>query len=141
MLGPMRHPPGASRVSWAWFGAWWLTGGLWSFTLLGIATVGLFVLPVSLALTVVLARRSHGTGLLGVVSGLGLPLFYVAWLNRAGPGNVCSSTSDGGQACLQEWSPWPWLAVAVILTLGGLVLFRYRGGDHNPGNPRFWRPS
>ena len=131
----------APRRPWGWFAAWWLIGGLWSVNLLGIATVGLFVLPVSLAATAILARRSHGAGVLGLLSGLGLPMFYVAYLNRDGPGNVCSSTSGGGQTCVQEWSPWPWLAAAVVLTVAGLLLFRYRLDHPKRGSPKLWHPS
>ncbi|HVA06876.1 MAG TPA: hypothetical protein VNG12_09065 [Acidimicrobiales bacterium] len=137
----MRTTPMATRRPWGWFAAWWLIGGLWSITLLGIATVGLFVLPVSLAATALLARRSHGAGALGLLSGLGLPVFYVAYLNRDGPGNVCSSTSSGGQTCVQEWSPWPWLAAAVILSIAGFLLLRYRLDHPKPRSPKLWRPS
>lgn len=141
MLDPMRTASMATERPWAWFSAWLLIGGLWSITLLGIATIGLFVLPVSLAATAILARRSHGAGALGLLSGLALPVFYVAYLNRDGPGNVCSSTSGGGQSCVQEWSPWPWLAAGVVLTIAGFLLFRYRLDHPKSGSLKLWHSS
>lgn len=73
--------------------------------------------------TVLLVRRQPATrGLPGLISGLGVPLLYVAYLNRAGPGTICT-TVTGGQECDDEWSPWPWLAVGVILLALGAAVF------------------
>lgn len=141
MLGLMRTASIATKRPWRWFAAWWLLGVLWSVTVLGIATVGLFVLPVSLGASAILGRRSHFAGVIGLLSGLGLPVFYVAYLNRDGPGNVCNSISGGGQTCVQEWSPWPWLAAAVVLRVAGFVLFPCRLDDQKPGSPKLWHPS
>jgi hypothetical protein len=106
-------------------------GGLWSFVVLAIASVGMFVVPVALATTAFVAKRSNGLGAFGFVSGLGIPLLYVAYLNRRGPGDVCT-THPGGQSCAQEWSPWPWLAAAVLLIGIGLGLF----GVQTRGHPK-----
>ena len=62
-------------------------------------------------------------GLPGLVSGLSLPLFFVAYLNRAGPGTICRAIGAQGQECIDEWSPWPWLAIGVVLLIGGFVQF------------------
>lgn len=35
-----------------------------------------------------------------------------------GPGNVCTANS-----CVDEWSPWPWLAVGLVLVVLGFALF------------------
>jgi hypothetical protein len=58
----------------------------------------------------------------GLISGLGVPLLYVAYVNRAGPGSICTAVA-GGQECNDEWSPWPWLAVGVILLVLGVAAF------------------
>ena len=115
------------RRPWNWFLAWLVVGGIWAFALISLPSVGLLVLPIALAATVLLARRSHWAGVLGLVSGLGLPPLYVAYLNRQGPGNICTSFSSG-QSCVQEYSPWPWLTGAVLLiTVGfGFFVLRYR---------------
>ena len=60
----------------------------------------------------------------GLVSGTGPVLLYVAWLNRQGPGTVCTTTRGGGGQCLDEWSPWPWVAAGVALVVLGLVVRR-----------------
>ena len=133
----MTPRPSGTRRPWGWLIAWWLAGGLWSVAVLAIATVGLFVLPLAIAMTAFLAWRSRGSAVMGLLGGLALPVFYVAYLNRGGPGTVCTSNSAGGQTCVQEWSPWPWLSAAFVLTGLGLLIFRYRyGGQPQPPAPR-----
>jgi hypothetical protein len=116
-------PPTLSRLPWAWFTAWLLVGAGYAVSLVGIASIGLFVLPLPVLATVLLVRRQTATrGLPGLISGLGVPLLYVAYVNRAGPGTICTAVT-GGQECNDEWSPWPWLAVGVILLVLGVAAF------------------
>ena len=116
----------AAARPWAWFGVWSLLGAVWTFALLAILSVGLYILPVAAAATVLLARRVSGRrGLPGLVSGLGAPVLYVAYLNRRGPGEVCA-VLDGGSSCVQQWDPWPWLIVGLVLVATGIVVFRAR---------------
>lgn len=116
-------------VRWPWFAAWLVVGVGYGVSLLGAASIGLFVLPLPLLATVLLARRPPArAGLPGVVSGVGIPLLYVAYLNRSGPGTVCTTTTGlggqpVGQSCVDESSPWPWLAVAAILLALGVAAF------------------
>jgi hypothetical protein len=49
-------------------------------------------------------------------------VLYVAWLNRDGPGQVCTSTATD-TSCADEWSPWPFVALAVVLAGAGVVAF------------------
>jgi hypothetical protein len=114
-----------SRVpAWVWFVAWIFVGVGFMFALLGAMTIGVFVLPVAGGLAALVAtRRGSIVGIPGLISGASLPLFYVAYLNRDGPGNVCRSFADGGSACTEEWSPLPWLFVGVVLLLGGVAVF------------------
>ena len=106
-----------------WFTAWLLVGAGYALSLVGIASIGLFVLPLPVLATVLLVRRQRATsGLPGLISGLAFPLLYVAYLNRAGPGTFCTIMT-GGQECNDEWSPWPWLAVGVILLVLGVAVF------------------
>jgi hypothetical protein len=73
-----------------------LIGGLWQFALVGAMTIGIFVLPVAMVTTAVaLGRPRSRVGIPGVVSGLALPLFLIAWLNREGPGMICHATNGG----------------------------------------------
>jgi hypothetical protein len=128
-----------------WFIAWMLIGAGYALGILGALTIGPYVLLITLAATVVLATRARThVGLPGLVSGLSLPLFYVAFLNRSGPGTICTTTTTG-RSCVDEWSPWPWLVIAAVLLVGGCVWFakanRRRGatdphsGGGVPGRP------
>ncbi len=111
-----------SYPSWAWFAAWYLAGCLYSLAVLGMLTIGIFVLPLAVLTTVVLARRHGDASATGLVSGLALPLLYVGYLNRDGPGTVCTTTSTS-TSCQDEWSPWPWFAIALALIVVGVALF------------------
>lgn len=112
-----------SRRPWVWFTAWLLVGVGYAVSFIGIASIGLLVLPFPVLATLLLVRRWHATsGLPGLISGLALPVLYVAYLNRGGPGNICTAVT-GGQSCIQEWSPWPWVAVGVFLFSFGVAAF------------------
>ena len=113
--------------SWGWFAAWTLVGATWSLTLIGIASIGLFVLPAAVGATVVVALRApSSSGLPGLVTGLGLPPLWVAYLNRSGPGNVCTS-SHGVETCVQALDPWPWLGATIVLVTAGIAIFLAHG--------------
>jgi hypothetical protein len=105
---PATSPPARTGPRWAWFAAWLIIGAGYALSLLGAASIGLFVLPLPVLATILLARRQrvHG-GLPGLISGLGVPLLYLAYLNRAGPGTICTTITGGGQDCTDQWSPWP----------------------------------
>jgi hypothetical protein len=116
-----------SQMCWELFAAWLAVGAGLSLGILGAMSIGLFVLPVAVAAAVVLAIRYRGGDeLIGLVSGLGVPLLYVAYLNRSGPGMICTANSAGGQSCTDEWSPWPWVALGAMLLIGGVVLYLAR---------------
>ena len=107
------------------FAGWTLTGAGLCLGVLSGFTIGIVVLPVALLLTgvmLVLPRTRSGSAV-GLVSGAGLVPLYVAYLNRSGPGEVCAQTRTE-QRCQEMWSPWPWLAVGLFLTLVGIILFR-----------------
>ncbi len=124
----------ARPTQWAWFFAWFAVGATYALSILGAATIGIFVLPVAVAATVILAKRPGSRrSLLGLVSGLSLPLFYVAYLNRSGPGTVCNTLRGGGEHCSDQWNPWPWFAVATVLFLAGFAIRSVKGNDeHGP---------
>ncbi|MFZ2058677.1 MAG: hypothetical protein WAV54_14830 [Acidimicrobiales bacterium] len=113
--------------AWGWFAAWTLVGATWSLALIGIASIGLLVLPAAVGATVVVALRAPSSnGLAGLVTGLGLPALWVAYLNRSGPGNVCTS-GHGVESCIQALDPWPWLGVTVVLVTAGIAIFLVHG--------------
>jgi hypothetical protein len=97
------------------FLGWVLVGGSWAFVVASAMTIGIFLLPLAVLLTVVVARWDRSRdGLPGLIAGLGLPLLYIAYLNREGPGTVCHSSATS-ISCTDEWSPWPFLAFGVAL--------------------------
>jgi hypothetical protein len=106
-----------------WFLMWTVVGAAYGLTVAAALTIGIFVLPFAVIATVGLAlvRRSH-RGLAGLLGGPGVILAYIAYLNRGGPGEICRATADG-QTCTERASPWPFLAAALVLGLGSLVLF------------------
>jgi MYXO-CTERM domain-containing protein len=109
-----------------WFGVWTVIGAAFALALIGAMTIGIFVLPVAVLATVFTSRhRGSFVGLPGLVSGAALPLLYVAYLNRQGPGTVCTAI-PGGTSCTDEWSPWPWLLVGVALLAVGAIVSRRR---------------
>jgi len=106
-----------------WFITWMLAGAGYALGVLSAPSIGLFVLLITVVATIMLSTRpGNRVGLPGLVSGLSLPLFYVAYLNRSGPGTICTTTATS-QTCSDEWSPWPWLVIGIALFLGGCVWF------------------
>ena len=105
------------------FLAWALVGALAMFGALSILTVGIFVLALAAVLGALTLRRAGLTAAtLGLVAGLGIPLAYVGWLNREGPGTVCHPIPHG-TSCTEAWSPWPWWCAAALCLVAGTTLF------------------
>jgi hypothetical protein len=108
---------------WGWFAAWMVIGAGFAFGILGAASIGLAILLITIIGTVFLARRRASTcGVAGITSGLGIGPLYMAFINRSGPGDICSSTATS-QTCVSEVSPWPWLLIGVILVIAGCLIF------------------
>lgn len=127
---------GPARREWAGFVAWLMLGAAYAIGLLAMLTVGLFIVAIALVPTVLLWRKRRADReMLGLLSGLGLPLLYVAYLNRDGPGTVCTTGRDASRSCTDEWSPWPFLAVGILLLLvgaGAFVAARRSAGARGP---------
>lgn len=135
----MKQRDPARVPAWGWFVAWIVVGVAFMLAALGALTIGVFVLPIAVGLAVLLAtRRGSSVGIPGLISGASLPVFYVAFLNRDGPGDICRSFADGGSSCTEEWSPLPWLFVGALFLLGGIAVFvqldrkRVRSSDRPP---------
>jgi hypothetical protein len=107
-----------------WTYGWWLAVGvLAGIGIAGLLTVGIvFVVAAGVLGAVgvaVPALRSRAVVV--VPAGLAVVPAYLAWLNRDGPGSVCE-TSAGGATCTEEWTPWPFVAAAVLLVVVAVVL-------------------
>lgn len=106
--------------------AWWIvTGALGALGVVSLMTIGVFVLAAAAALTVagiVIPTLRTREAYLSVCGAAVVPLF-MAWQNRDGPGRVCT-VSGSAQSCIEAWSPWPFVAVAVVIAAFGLLLYR-----------------
>ncbi len=106
---------------WFRFAVWCLVGGLFSLAFVGMLTIGPYVLVVAL-LALVLAVRSVGVGsMAGLVSGLGLVPLWVAWNNRAGPGETCETTTTSVH-CWELYDPRGWAAWGIACLLAGIAI-------------------
>ncbi len=97
-----------SRGELVWFGVWLLVGAGYGAGLLASLSIGVpIVLGAVVGSALPVARRvGGGASAFGVISGFGLPLLYIAFINRGGPGTICTMTASS-QSCVEEFSPWP----------------------------------
>lgn len=102
--------------------AWWLlVGALAGLGIAGILTIGLPLLLLAALLTWIgLRSDTLVRGVAAMPAGLALLALYLAWLNRGGPGDVCRVDAQG-TTCDEEWSPWPFVALAVVLLAVSVV--------------------
>ncbi len=118
----------------ALFVSWTAVGALAGFGILALLSIGGFLLVgATLAAIVLLSVIGPHRATFGVLVGLGAAAAALAWLNRSGPGVVCTRDADA-QSCVEQWSPWPWLAAAVALVALGVTGYRRRHPrqDHRP---------
>jgi LPXTG-motif cell wall-anchored protein len=116
----------ADRDSFRAFLGWSVAGAAGCFGVLSLPSVGPFVLLGALLLGAWLwSVFDLGWALGGLLAGAAPPVLYVAWLNRDGPGEICTSTATS-QTCGEESSPWPLLVAAIVLLVAGIVVFSRR---------------
>jgi hypothetical protein len=126
---PVRQPaaPGGQRdPSWAQFVAW-AAAALLVVAGLGAAFTPLIVIvgpAAGLVVGLLIYRCGANRSVLGLACGAALIPLGIAYLNRGGPGTVCNSTNT---SCTQEWSPWPFLSVGLLLLVGGVACFAILG--------------
>ena len=90
---------------------------------LALATISFSVfilLGVAIAVVVLATRRTHVRSAFGLVTGVGVLLLYVAFVQRQGPGTVCWETATAS-GCDEYLNPWPWLVAGLALVCVGVV--------------------
>jgi hypothetical protein len=103
---------------WRWFFVWALLGAA---AALGTVSLGPLLLVPTALLGVFLWRRPGvRRSVFGLLSGAGTLLFYVAWVQRDGPGTTCWHTATAS-GCDQHLNPLPWLVLGVALVVAGVV--------------------
>ncbi|MEU6281469.1 hypothetical protein [Streptomyces sp. NPDC047028] len=107
---------------WGWFLAWLAVGGCLALGLAALLSVGVVLLALGALAAVFLLRKGHRNAVAGGLAGLSLPLFYLAYSNRGGPGNVCHVTARA-ETCTDEYAPVPFLVVGALLFAVGLLVF------------------
>jgi hypothetical protein len=121
--GQLSDPPAGQAtaphaLTCVWFWAWAAVGAL---AILSLDLGPLTALPALLlgVLLATLGDRRQGS-VSGFTTGAGLPLLWVAYVQRQGPGTTCwhTATSTG---CEQHLNPLPWLIVGITLVLAGLI--------------------
>lgn len=105
----------------------WLVGG--AALGLGVASlpsIGMFVLGGAVVVLVAAAIVTRGSGWPFVLAGAALPLLWVAWLHRRGPGWVTYETETGGGG-RELLDPVPWLLAGLgLLVLSGTLMLLTR---------------
>ena len=101
--------------AWGWFAAWALVGVGAALGVAGLLTIGLPVLLVTVVAAVLLVRRDGASrSAWGIGVGVALLLLWLAWLNRHGPGEYCTSTAVSSE-CADQYAPWPFVLVALVV--------------------------
>ena len=125
------------------FGLWTLVGVLGSVSILGMLTIGAFVLPFAmlsgaLALWLTMRGRDRWPSIAGLGLALGLA---ITWLGVVQGGSApssasgsCTSTPDGGMTCESGGVPYdpnafdlgtaaPWFTAGLVVAVAALVAF------------------
>jgi hypothetical protein len=118
-MTPTPVRPAKHVTACGWFWAWAMVGLV---TALSLDFGPVAALPAfGLGALVARAGDRRCRGLGGVITGAGLPLLWVAYVQRQGPGTTCSHTGSGA-GCDQHLDPRPWLIIGVALVLAGLIV-------------------
>lgn len=113
---------GNAIPSWRVFALWAVIGA--------VAAVGLIVfppldvVPIFIGIWLAVDRPALRRSGFGLLTGIGLTLLYVAYLQRHGPGTVCYDT-ETVSGCDEYLNPWPWFLGGVAFVLSG-VYFHLR---------------
>jgi hypothetical protein len=119
----------ARVLSWPQFAAWSACGASAALILVAAFAWGpLAILPAAAFAVLALLLGGANVSAIGAASGVGAWGFVLGWLNRDGPGDVCTTTR-GGSTCAEQLAPLPFWLIGAVLVVVPLVVFgrlRYR---------------
>jgi hypothetical protein len=104
------------------FLGWALAAGGLALAAITPFTIGVFVAPFALLALAALAITARDESAAGALAGPAVLVLYIGYLNRGGPGDVCTS-SPTAESCTTEWSPWPFAVVGLCLLVASASLF------------------
>ena len=108
---------------WSMFFGWLLVGALWMAVFAGLASIGIFLLPVAGVATWFMSRRPESRlGMPALISLGGLPFFIRARMNPQNQG-VTMVGGLGGVTGGSETNPWPWVAIGALFIVASIVVF------------------
>jgi hypothetical protein len=125
-MRPRPDQPASGPISCLWFWMWALDGAL---IVSSLDLVPLITGPAALVSALLALRPGPRASTSGLLTGAGLPLLFVAYVQRAGPGTTCYRTATSA-GCDQYLNPVPWLVTGAALVLAGLLLHAFRGPRH-----------
>jgi hypothetical protein len=105
-------------AAWGGFCAWAFLGTVSAFGLLIFGTLA--VLPISLGVWLLVTPPSLRRSWFGVMTGVGVTLLYIAYVQRRGPGTTCWQTARAA-GCDEHLNPWPWLIAGAALVILGFL--------------------
>jgi hypothetical protein len=119
----MTNSPEHAHRPWPMFLGWLLVGALWMAVFAGMASIGIFLLPVAGVATWFLARRPEPLrGIVALISLGGLPFFIRSRMNPQNQG-VTMVGGLGGVTGGSETNPWPWVAIGALFIVASVAVF------------------
>jgi hypothetical protein len=110
----------AQGPTWTGFALWVLAGAGLALATISFSVLILVAVAIAVVVVVLATRRTHVKSAFGLVTGVGVLLLYVAFVQRRGPGTVCWETATAS-GCDEYLNPWPWLAAGLVLVCVGVV--------------------
>lgn len=130
MIANAEDNPRAAICVWFWV---WAAVGALGILSLDLGTITAVPALIIGALIATKGDRNHRSTF-GLLTGAGLPLLWVAWVQREGPGTTCWHTATGA-GCDQHLDPVPWLVIGITLVLGGVLAQTRRNRQAEAASP------
>lgn len=102
------------------FFLWGAAGFSAALTIASLPSIGLLVLPVTLALAGAAAIVDHGRASANVLVGVGVMGLALASIHRGGPGLVCNDAAS--ISCRVQLDPRPFFEIGMTLVVVGLLI-------------------